>query len=220
MVKDISHQKINYKLGLLSIPVDDLIGILERKSTGKISAKNETTEFENLTDIKEHKALFAGAPSIFVDDVFISFESQWGSIYSYGSDPKDATTAKSLYEEFIRYKSFLDKFTELKILSIGYYIPIATFLFCIIIFHEKLGIGAEYSNILFWPYIIYSFAFLMKGLWMGYSAFLRQAVYYTPTQGLLQRNFEKIAVGVIMGVFGVLAGSLGPKLLEATKAWF
>ncbi|MEY9375895.1 hypothetical protein [Rhizobium leguminosarum] len=220
MVKDISHEKVSYKLGLLSISVDELINILERTSPEKVTAKNGTTKFENLTDIKENKALFAGAPTIFIDDVYVSFESHWGNVLPYGSEAKSAIAAKSFFEELTRYKSFMDRFSELKILSVVYFFPVATIMFCILTFRERMGIPANYSEVLFWPYMAYSLAFLTKGLWLGYSMFLRQAVYYAPTQGFFKRNFETIAVSAITGFIGVLAGSLGSGLLDKIRAWF
>jgi hypothetical protein len=220
VVKDISRENIRYKLGLISISVDDLIKLLESKGVKNATAKTDTVEFDSLEDIKTNKALLAGQPRIYLDEAIISFERGWGAVSPRGDQPNSASFAKSVFEELIMYKSSLDRFSELRIFGWTYVLIFITFGWFWKPIAAKLDIGDMATYTLDIIFIVYFFMFATKHLWVGYSAFFRNVVYYRPVDGFFRRNIETIAVSAIAGLVGLAVGAVGSGFIDKIKGLF
>jgi hypothetical protein len=220
VIKDISKENISYDFGHLSISVDELIKIIEEKGGTNVTAKNKSTEFESLDDIKAHKSLFTGEPKLYLNEATISFERHWHRVSPSHRQTADIAFTKSMFEELIRRKSFIDKFSELKIFQLRYLIPL--FAISTIIKYTKTFTGLDQNIILVWDilYNVYLALIIIKFLWDGYSHFFREAVYHRPAQGFFRRNFDTVAVSAITGVLGLVIGTFGPSLIEKIGKWF
>jgi hypothetical protein len=220
VVKDISHKTIRYDLGIMSISVDKLIEILEAKNFEKVTATNKNIEFENLDDIKSHKALFSGDPTIYADKLTLTFSRVGNSISPYGREPEIYTSAKSLSEELIKHKTLFDRFSEIKLLRNIFIFPLTVIFYLFSEYHSKLGISdtaAKYTGAV---YLVYLLLFAVSSTWSFYTFALRPRVYYAPAQGFFKRNMETIAVSTITGIIGLALGAVFTVLSAKMQAWF
>ncbi|MBB3590887.1 hypothetical protein FHX08_001231 [Rhizobium sp. BK529] len=220
MVRDISRENIRYKLGLISISVDDLIKLLESKGVKNATAKTDTVEFDSLDDIKTNKALLAGQPRIYLEEAIISFERGWGAVSPRGDQPNGSSFAKSVFEELIMYKSPLDRFSESRIFGWTYVLIFIAFGWFWKPIAAKLDIGDNVNYTLDIIFMGYFAMFVTKHLWAGYSAFFRKVVYYRPVDGFFRRNIETIAVSAITGLVGLAVGAVGSGFIDKIKGLF
>ncbi len=220
MVKDVSHENVRHELGLLSISVDDVIKILESKGAQNITARTKSVEFESLDDIKTHKALLAGQPTIYLDDVWMSFERGWAVVSPRRNSPNGVSLAKSIYGDLINYKSGLDRFAELKIFKFPYLLIFVTYAF----FGKWIeGPIVQNQGVIYTLRAVVAFYFVMfflSNIWKAYATFFRMPVYYRPVEGFFRKNNDKILLAVITGVVGIAIGAVGPFVVEKIKSLF
>lgn len=220
MIKDISKERLSYDFGHLSISVDEMLKILEEKGISSATAKNNSMEFENIEDIKSHKSLFSGRPTLYLEDAIISFEK--GSHYVSTSYKKtsDSSMVKSLFEELVTRKSFFDRYIEFKFFQFRYFFP--TIIYGL--FRAEITHAFKFNNIalnvLDGVYYLYVFLVMIKIILEGYSNFFRDSIYYKPTQGFFRRNLDTIAVSAVTGTIGVIVGTLVPTLADKIKLFF
>lgn len=219
MVKDISKQNVRYDFGNLSISVDAVISILESKGELNITAKNGDVEFENLDDIKAHKSLFAGQPEIFTDNAYISFKRYYMSV-SPRWDSKNTNITKSIYNDIILHKSFIDKFFDLPIFNFGYIVIINSIYFLYVFASNKIDINGYINFSVFISNFTYLTLLLAAFSWDIYSKFYRNSVYYNVKERFFKRNFDTIAVSTVTGIIALTLGAFIPSFLEKLKAWF
>ncbi|MBB6488769.1 hypothetical protein [Rhizobium lusitanum] len=224
MVRDVSHENIRHELGLISISVDDLIKILESKGIQNVTAKTRSIEFESLDDIKTHKALLAGRPTIYLDEVWISFESGWSSVSPRHNAPNGASLAKSIYEDLINYKSALDKLAGLKIFKFPYLLIFVTYAFLGKWIEELIIVNQHAIYAIRAIFLLYFLMFLLGNIWMAYAVFFRKTVYHRPVEGFFRKNNDKIALavitGLISGIIGIVIGKFGGSVVDKIVSLF
>ncbi len=111
MVKQIKQFNIQNKIGAISLQIDELIEILERRNFKRITAKTHDHEFESLDDIKQHKALVAGFPDFSADGMTVSFYRLGPYIrLHYRDTPESDMEVKrqALYNDILSKKTILD----------------------------------------------------------------------------------------------------------------
>jgi hypothetical protein len=220
MIKDVSNEKLRYKFGHLSISVDEILKILEEKGISSVTAKNKSIEFGSIEDIKSHKSLFSGGPTIYLENAIISFEKGWHSVSTSYKNPSDTSMVKSLYEELIVRKSFFDNYIEFKLFRFRYFFPILIYGFFRSEITHAINLSSLALHVVDGVYLLYVFLVWVKFMLEGYSHFFRDSVYYKPTQGFFRRNSDTLAVSAITGIVGIIIGALGPSLADKIKLFF
>lgn len=108
MVKQITHFNTTYKIGSISINVDDLIDILERRGFKRVTARTNDHEFESLSDIKQHKSLLAGSPDLNTDGISLSFNRFGSYLRIYGEDPDLVVKLQTMLKDFQAKRTLFD----------------------------------------------------------------------------------------------------------------
>ncbi|RWD50576.1 MAG: hypothetical protein EOS25_26380 [Mesorhizobium sp.] len=203
MVREILKRENTIHFGTVSLSVDDLIEIIESKQFSNVKAQNNKVAFDDLSDMKNNKALLVGYPNITCDDISISFKGFFGSSIYVPSKPEDLLSkAKSIEAEFRQRKGMPDFVREKqKYITLPYWICMGVFLFSIFNIDPN---SSRYPQFKTYSSFMTAYSLLALIVYMnwGYIEYIRKSVYYRASEGLFRRNIEKIVVGVIGALLG------------------
>lgn len=207
MIERLSKDIIDLPLGSISIPVDRLIAILETFKFQKITAENNDIKFDGLDDIKSHKALLAGFPTIRCDEVIIRLSKYASEIKAYSYLDKNAETiAESLRKELSLNKSFMDKIGDNVSWKYQVLLILVSFIPWLSIRNGIVGKGmADVITLSATGLLTLILAFQF---WKGYADMIRKKVTYGKEGGFIVRNIEKIIMMLIGSAITVAATQL------------
>lgn len=110
MVTEIKNERVRAKIGTVSLEVDDLIEILEKRNFKSVQARNKNYRFESLDDIKANRSLLAGKPDVDMDRIYIRFSKNGTYIDSLSTNEEIRMLIHSLAAEIVARKTVFDFF--------------------------------------------------------------------------------------------------------------
>ncbi|MEI5681487.1 MULTISPECIES: hypothetical protein [unclassified Mesorhizobium] len=218
-MRDKRHIEKNteYKIGNISISIDELIRIIEELKFKTVRAENKNIEFESIDDIKSNKSLMIGHPSIICDNVRISFYRNFSRVsHSWGSED-DVSKVKSTAHELLHRKTILDKIIDRNLyVMLGF---CCAFLLWYLLkqkvdYAELSELQKNIYSIFEGIYLILNVVFISYFIWGFYVNVMRPAIYYRPSEGFFRRNFDKMILTVTGAVCGAIVTLLVGKLFS------
>ena len=208
-------KKYSKEITDIRISTEELIELLEKycKSYSvTASAENDHYEFESIDDMRAHQSLLAGAPTIKVGVTYIHFRSHGSSVGYYCHDPSDESEFQSeaIATELTSYKSIIRAFV--RYLKIGGY-------FCLIMFAIYTVATVIKPEVEDWFGQGFGFLLALVVLplvlvtdWL--SRRLSEPVFHNTRESFWRRNQDKVLVGLLMLIFGILATKITDWILD------
>lgn len=210
MIERAARTYQNFQLGSICLSVDKLIEIIESKGFSKVTAENNDIVFSDINDIKLHKSLLSGYPSISCDEIQINFLKHGPHVTAYlYRNPSSAAVAESIQIDISSQKSFIDILND-KIKN--YYIILLIIVATTPYLYSKYNlnyISDEAVQVLNFIAFILLSILMIYNCWKFYADIFRKRVFYRSREGFWARNWERIVLLIVGSALTILIAQLG-----------
>lgn len=210
MVEKVTKSYHEIRIGSISISTDDIIEIIDTKKFSNISAENKDFRFSGLDDLRLHKSLLSGFPTINCDEIAIMFSSYNPTIRANIYKNKDSSTiAESIKNEISKHKSFLDRLNDRYKQR-----HILLFLLILLIPSIMKRYDSNYASrdiieIADSTSAIFLSITLAYVTWKFYADTFRKKVFEKGREGFFRRNIERITMIIIGSIITIILSQIG-----------